>query len=122
MGKKLTAKQKIKLLEEVRSMLIREETNFICIAIEYIMAHKENRFFCNSYNAMARYVPEMLKYKPGKKNMIDGSSPWFHRGDIESRIYVIDNTIEDLEKLVPPSFGAKIMSAIKQMISKWKRN
>lgn len=86
MGKKLTAKQKIKLLEEVRSMLIREETNFICIAIEYIMAHKENRFFCNSYNAMARYVPEMLKYKPGKKNMIDGSSPWFHRRDIESRI------------------------------------
>ena len=93
----LTKQQKINLLMEVRRKLLDYTTGFICIAVEQVMSECEGRPYRAGCAPIEKYVPEMLKYKP---EGIVYHDPWFKNGDRESRIRIIDSTIEDIEESI----------------------
>lgn len=116
--KGLTTEQKIALLEEVKRLLIEDETIFICATMEYIMSQREHRNYIDYRGVMDKYVPEILKYRPKDQQW----TGWFEPENKESRIIVIDKTIKDLKKSISPSCVSRIISTIKRVISKWERN
>lgn len=93
----LTKRQKISLLMEVRRKLMDYTPGFICIAIEQVMSEYEGRPYRAGQMPIEKYVPEMLKYKP---EGIVYPDPWFKNEDTESRLRIIDYTIEDIEESI----------------------
>lgn len=99
MEKKLTASEKIEVLERVIVYLQRGEVFYICHGIELVMAGIEERAYITGNDSMHRYIPELLKYKP--ENLCN--NVWFRSGDIGSRIHVIRETIKDIESSIKAS-------------------
>ncbi len=91
----LTAKEKISLLEEVRENIASGKEEYLCLAVERIMSSRESRSYRRKAESIKEYIPEMMKYKPG--SVTSSGSPWFDSEDKESRIEIIDYTINDIK-------------------------
>lgn len=92
----LTKKEKISLLEEVKRLIASGERDYICPAIEYIMSVHESRGYRYDSGSIEEYVPEMLGYRP--EGITGHASPWFDHDDKESRIRIIDLTVDDIKR------------------------
>lgn len=94
----LTAKEKIDLLEKVKTHLIDRSNEGryigICTAILCVIPSIET----SVYSAIASTVPELLKYRP-----IDAYVYWFRLDKVghEKRIEIIEKTIQDLQNATP---------------------